>query len=158
MGKKEVLPFVTACIDLDGIREARQTKPNTVWYHLYAESEKTKPMETKVEWWLPAGRRGSWKGFLKTKIRVLDAIHSFHKPFSAHTSKAPGNQRCKNQSLPSRSSGLVGARATLALWQLFAESTLGSEWAGKADMKARGCGVMGRGVRTAEDEQGTFTF
>lgn len=62
-----------------------------------------------------AGRRGSWKGFLKTKIRVLDAIHSFHKPFSAHTSKAPGNQRCKNQSLPSRSSGLVGARATLAL-------------------------------------------
>lgn len=62
-----------------------------------------------------AGRRGSWKRFLKTKVRVLDVIHSFHKPFSAHTSKVPGNQSCKNQSLPSRSSGSGGATATLAL-------------------------------------------
>lgn len=54
-----------------------------------------------------AGRRGSWKRFFKTKVRVLDAIHSFHK-LSVHTSKVPGNQRCKNQSLPSRSSGLGG--------------------------------------------------
>ena len=47
MTKKKVLPLVTMWIDLEGIMlsEMRQKKTNTIWYHIYMESEKAKFME-----------------------------------------------------------------------------------------------------------------
>lgn len=41
MRKKEILQFATTWVDLEGIcymKEARQRKANTAWYHLYVES------------------------------------------------------------------------------------------------------------------------
>ena len=40
--KKEYLPFAATWMDLDGVTlsEISQTKTNTVWYHLYVESNK----------------------------------------------------------------------------------------------------------------------
>ena len=40
--KNEIFPFATTRMDLEGIMlsAVNQTKPNTVWYHLYVESEK----------------------------------------------------------------------------------------------------------------------
>ena len=40
--KNEILPFTTAWMDLEGIRQSEfsQTKTNTIWSHLYVESKK----------------------------------------------------------------------------------------------------------------------
>jgi len=40
--KKEILPFMTTWMDLEGImlREIRQRKINTMWFHSYRESKK----------------------------------------------------------------------------------------------------------------------
>ena len=41
--KKEILPFATAWMDLEGFM-LTQKKTNTICYHLYMESKKTKQM------------------------------------------------------------------------------------------------------------------
>ena len=40
--KKDILPFVTAWKDLEGVvpTETSQRKTSTVWYHFYVESRK----------------------------------------------------------------------------------------------------------------------
>ena len=45
----EILPFAATKIDLKGIMlsEISQRKTNTIWYHLYVESEKVKYMKTE---------------------------------------------------------------------------------------------------------------
>ena len=49
MRNKEVLPFATIWMDLEGylLSEISQTKTNTVWYHLHAASIQDKLRETK---------------------------------------------------------------------------------------------------------------
>lgn len=42
MKKKDLLPFATTGMDLEGITLSCQTKTNTVYYHLYVESKKAK--------------------------------------------------------------------------------------------------------------------
>ena len=52
--KKEILPFATTWIDLEGIMlsEISQTKENTLCYHLYVESKKLNKLvsKTKKKW------------------------------------------------------------------------------------------------------------
>ena len=45
--KNEILPFATTWMDLEDIMlsEISQRKTNTVWFHLHAESKKTKKNE-----------------------------------------------------------------------------------------------------------------
>lgn len=86
----------------------------------------------------------------ENQVRVLDAIHSFHKHFLLTPPKYLGFRDARFRlCLPGVQS--VGEVATLNLSQLFAESTQISGWAGKAEMKKRSCGVVVRGVRTAAE-------
>ena len=62
MKRKEILPFATTRMDLEGVTvsEISQTRTTAAWYHLHMESENARPTET-VHWWLPGtrwGRRG----------------------------------------------------------------------------------------------------
>ena len=49
MRKKEILPFATklAGLSLRALCEVKcQIKTNTVWFHLFVESQKTQPVKT----------------------------------------------------------------------------------------------------------------
>ena len=39
-------------------RDKSEKKTSTVWYHIYVESEKVKPVKNIVKWWLPGD--GGW--------------------------------------------------------------------------------------------------
>ena len=68
--KKEILPFATTWMDLEGVMlsEISQRKTNTIWFHLHAESKtKTKPYQThRYRKWIGGCQRqgveGGWNG------------------------------------------------------------------------------------------------
>lgn len=59
--KNEIMPFAIIWMDLEGIMlgEVRQKKTNTVSFHLYMESKKTKTKTRLLNaenWWFPDRR------------------------------------------------------------------------------------------------------
>ena len=64
MRKKETLPFVTICMDLEGITKSdRQRKTNTVWYRLYVESKKSQTHRKSRMAVTRGGGWGTWRDF-----------------------------------------------------------------------------------------------
>ena len=60
MRKKDIVPFATTCLNVEGIMlsEISQRKTNTAWYyHLYVESKKAKLRETESRVVVP----GDWR-------------------------------------------------------------------------------------------------
>ena len=73
MGKKEILPFATACVDLEGIMlsELRQRRTNNyIWYHLPEKSKKAEFIKI-VEWWLPGAGVWDKKGDKGCKVSII---------------------------------------------------------------------------------------
>ena len=74
--KYEILPFVTVCMDLEGIMlgEISQTETNTIWFHFYVESK----MQSHISFWfwlpcLPLSLIRSWCDYTMHNQIIQDA-------------------------------------------------------------------------------------
>ena len=54
--EKDILPFATAGMDLEGFSEINQRKTNTACHHLYLESKKQKQIHRCSSYWRRKGR------------------------------------------------------------------------------------------------------
>ena len=80
--KKEILPFVTTWMDMEGIMlsEISQRKANDVCYHLYVESKKSPTQNQRVCGMVVPGlgmRTGENEGMLFkcTNLRLVDLMY-----------------------------------------------------------------------------------
>ena len=49
MRKKEILPFITTSMDLEGIMLINGSEKTDIWSHLYVKSKMANPIEQRVE-------------------------------------------------------------------------------------------------------------
>ena len=78
--KMEILPFVTAWIDLENIMlsEISQRKKNTIWFHLHVESKK----------------QNKWKRTNKTEIQIKTTMTYYLTPVRMAIINKSTNNKC----------------------------------------------------------------